>query len=44
LYVKPRIKKDIEEFRSRLFCPSAFTIMLQNMPLIDEDELKHWIT
>lgn len=43
LYVKPRIQDDIEDFKSRMWCPSNYTIMLQNLPKISEEELALWV-
>jgi hypothetical protein len=43
LYVKPRIEEDIEDFKSRMWCPSNYTIMLQNLPKISEEELSVWV-
>jgi hypothetical protein len=33
LYSKGMISKDIEVFNERLYCPSAWTVMLQNLPV-----------
>ncbi len=44
LYVKPKIQQETEDFKSKMLCPSAYTIMLQNLPNnITEPELREWI-
>lgn len=43
LYFKSRIHDDIENFKSKMWCPSNYTIMLQNLPKISQEELALWI-
>lgn len=44
-YAKSLITRDVVSFGERLFCPSGWTIMLQNIPqTAREDELRDWVT
>lgn len=43
LCIKPKIQNNIEDFKSRMWCPSNYTVMLQNLPPISEEELNKWI-
>lgn len=43
VYLKTMINEDIHQLTNKKLCPSLFTVMLQNVPAIDDQALKEWI-
>lgn len=43
VFLKTVIADDVSTLSNKKLCPSLFTIMLQNLPPIEEPELITWI-
>lgn len=43
VYLKTMINEDIQLLINKKLCPSLFTVMLQNVPAIDDQTLREWI-
>jgi hypothetical protein len=43
LYLKTLINEDIRRLVTKKNCPSLYTIMLQNVPNVTNEELSEWI-
>lgn len=44
VYLKAVINDDIRTLTNKKICPSLYTIMLQNVPQVDNETLIKWIT
>lgn len=43
LYLKTVINEDIKQLTAQKKCPSLYTVMLQNVPKADDEELGKWV-
>ena len=43
LYLKAIINDDVRVLTSKKNCPSVYTVMLQNVPSVSDEELTQWI-
>ncbi len=43
VFLKTVITDDIRVLSNKKLCPSLFTIMLQNVPAVEESELVGWV-
>jgi hypothetical protein len=43
VYLKTLIIEDIRLLTSKKLCPSLYTVMLQNVPIIDDEALTNWV-
>lgn len=43
LYLKTVTNEDIKTLTAKKICPSLYTIMLQNVPNVSDEELSKWI-